>query len=101
MLSTRPAQECGEETRHVPDPTEGRIDPIEVALPRQPPNQGDAPMAEDIKHEADSYAHSALSKVSVRHRTFVALAVCATIGVGGMTLAQHARKGQGKVTRPS
>ena len=58
-------------------------------------------MAEDIKHGADSYAHSALSKVSVRHRTFVALAVCTTIGVGGMTLAQHAGKGQVKVTQLS
>jgi quercetin dioxygenase-like cupin family protein len=35
------------------------------------------------------------------HRTFLALAVCAAIGVGGMTLAQHAGTGQVKVTRLS
>src|SRR4051794_23343570 len=34
-------------------------------------------------------------------RTFLALAVCAALGAGGMTLAQHAGKGQGKVTRLS
>ena len=32
----------------------------------------------------------------VRHRTFLALAVCTAIGVGGMTLAQHTGKGQVK-----
>ena len=37
----------------------------------------------------------------VRHRTFLALAVCVAIGVGGMTLAQHTGKGQVKVTRLS
>ena len=34
-------------------------------------------------------------------RTFLALAVCAAIGVGGMTLAQHTGKGQVKVTQLS
>ena len=34
----------------------------------------------------------------VRHRTFLALAVCAAIGVGGMTLAQDTGKGQVKST---
>ena len=34
----------------------------------------------------------------VRHRAFLALAVCAAFGVGGMTLAQHTGKGQVKVT---
>jgi len=37
----------------------------------------------------------------VRHRTFLALAVCAAIGVGGMTLAQHTGKGQVKPTQLS
>ena len=37
----------------------------------------------------------------VRHRTFLALAVCVAIGVGGMTLAQHTGKGQVKVTQLS
>ena len=40
----------------------------------------------------------------VMHRTFLALAVFAAIGVGGMTLAQHAQhtgKGQVKVTKLS
>jgi quercetin dioxygenase-like cupin family protein len=37
----------------------------------------------------------------VRHRTFLALAVCAAIGVGGMTLAQHTGKGQVKSTQLS
>ena len=32
----------------------------------------------------------------VRYRTFLALAVCAAIGVGGPTLAQHTEKGQVK-----
>ncbi len=30
----------------------------------------------------------------IRHRTFIALAVCAAIGVGGITLARHTVKGQ-------
>ena len=34
----------------------------------------------------------------VMYRTFLALAVCAAIGVGGMTLAQHTGKDQVKVT---
>ncbi len=37
----------------------------------------------------------------VMHRTFLALAVCAAFGVGGMTLAQHTGKGQVKVTQLS
>lgn len=37
----------------------------------------------------------------VRHRTFLALAVCAAIGVGGMALAQHTGKGQVKSTQLS
>ena len=37
----------------------------------------------------------------VMHRTFLALAVCAAFGVGGMTLAQHTREGHVKVTRLS
>ena len=37
----------------------------------------------------------------VIHRTFLAAAVCAIIGVGGMTLAHHAGKGQVKVTQLS
>ena len=37
----------------------------------------------------------------VMRRTFLALAVCAAIGVGGMTLAQHTGKGQVKVTQLS
>ena len=41
-------------------------------------------------------------KISVvRHRTFLALAVCFAIRVGGMTLAQHTGKGQVKVTQLS
>ena len=32
------------------------------------------------------------------HRTFLALAVCVAVGVGGMAPAQHARKDQVKVT---
>ena len=34
----------------------------------------------------------------VMHQRFPALAVCAALGVGGMTLAQHTRKGNVKVT---
>ena len=34
-------------------------------------------------------------------RTFLALAVCAAIGVGGVTLAHHTGKGQVKVTQLS
>jgi quercetin dioxygenase-like cupin family protein len=34
----------------------------------------------------------------VRHRTFLALAVCVSIGVGGMTLAQNTGKGEVKST---
>ena len=37
----------------------------------------------------------------VSHRTFLAIAVCIVIGVGGMTLAQHSGKGQVKVTQLS
>ena len=37
----------------------------------------------------------------VRHRTFLALAVCVAIGVGGMTLAKHTGKGEVKVTQLS
>jgi quercetin dioxygenase-like cupin family protein len=37
----------------------------------------------------------------VRHRTFLALAVCVAIGVGGMTLAQHTWKSEVKVTQLS
>jgi quercetin dioxygenase-like cupin family protein len=37
----------------------------------------------------------------VRHRTFLAPAVCFAIGVGGMTLAQHTGKGQVKSTQLS
>ena len=37
----------------------------------------------------------------VRHRTFLALAVCFAIGVGGMTLAQQTGKGQVKSTQLS
>ena len=37
----------------------------------------------------------------VMHRTSLALAVCAAIGVGGMTLAHHTGKDQVKVTRLS
>jgi quercetin dioxygenase-like cupin family protein len=37
----------------------------------------------------------------VMHRTFLALAVCATIGVGGMALAHPTGKGQVKVTQLS
>ena len=37
----------------------------------------------------------------VRHRTFLALAVCVAIGVGGMTLAQHTGKGEVKSTQLS
>jgi quercetin dioxygenase-like cupin family protein len=37
----------------------------------------------------------------VRHRTFLALAVCVSIGVGGMTLAQHTGKGEVKSTQLS
>jgi quercetin dioxygenase-like cupin family protein len=41
-------------------------------------------------------------KISVvTHRTFLALAVGAVIGVGGMTLAQHTGKGHVKVTQLS
>ena len=34
----------------------------------------------------------------VMHRRFLALAVCAALGAGGMTLAQYTRKGTVKVT---
>jgi hypothetical protein len=37
----------------------------------------------------------------VRHRTFLALAVCVAIGVGGMTLAQHTWKREVKVPQLS
>ena len=37
----------------------------------------------------------------VRHRTFLALAVCVAIGVGGMALAQHTGKGEVKSTQLS
>jgi quercetin dioxygenase-like cupin family protein len=37
----------------------------------------------------------------VMRRTFLALAVCAAIGVGGMTLAQHTGNGHVKVTQLS
>jgi hypothetical protein len=37
----------------------------------------------------------------VMHRMFLALAVCAAIGVGGMTLAHHAGKGHVKVAQLS
>ncbi len=37
----------------------------------------------------------------VMHRTFLALAACAAIGVGGMTLAHHTGKGRVKVTQLS
>ena len=37
----------------------------------------------------------------VTFRTFLALAVCAAIGVGGVTLAHHAGKGHVKVTQLS
>jgi quercetin dioxygenase-like cupin family protein len=37
----------------------------------------------------------------VMHRTFLALAACAAIGVGGVTLAHHAGKDQVKVTHLS
>ena len=41
-------------------------------------------------------------KISVvMRRTFLALAVCGAVGVGGMTLAQHTGKGQVKVTQLS
>jgi quercetin dioxygenase-like cupin family protein len=40
-------------------------------------------------------------KILVMQRTFLALAVCSTIGVGGMTLAHHTRKGEVKVTQLS
>ena len=41
-------------------------------------------------------------KVStVRRRTFLALAACAAIGAGGMTLAHHTEKGQVKVSQLS
>ena len=38
---------------------------------------------------------------AVLHRTFLALAVCAAIGVDGMTLAHHTGKDQVKVTQLS
>ena len=37
----------------------------------------------------------------VMHRRFLTLAVCAVFGVGGMTLAQHAGKGQVRVAQLS
>ena len=37
----------------------------------------------------------------VMHRTFLALAVCATIGVGGVTPAHHIGPGNVKVTKLS
>ena len=42
-----------------------------------------------------------LYTAKIHTRTFLALAVCAAIGVGGMTLAQHTGKGQVKVTQLS
>ncbi len=42
-----------------------------------------------------------LYTAKIHTRTFLALAVCAAIGVGGVTLAQHTAKGQVKVTQLS
>ena len=42
-----------------------------------------------------------LCTVNMQTRTFLALAVCAAIGVGGTTLAQHTGKGQVQVTQLS
>ena len=39
--------------------------------------------------------------IVVRHRMFLALAVCVAIGIGGMTLAQHTGKGEVKSTQLS
>ena len=58
-------------------------------------------MAEDIKKGSDRQARSALPKDSVLHRTFLALTVCAVLGLGGMTLAHHTGKAHVKVTQLS
>ena len=42
-----------------------------------------------------------LYTAKIHTRTFLALAVCTAIGVGGMTLAQHTGNGQVKVTQLS
>ena len=42
-----------------------------------------------------------LYTAKIHTRTFLALAVCAAIGVGGMTLAHHTGKGHVKVTQLS
>jgi len=42
-----------------------------------------------------------MKNLVVMQRTFLTLAVCAAIGVGGVTLAHHAAKGQVKVTQLS
>jgi quercetin dioxygenase-like cupin family protein len=58
-------------------------------------------MAEYIKHGDDIFVHSSLLKKSLKYRILLALAVCAVIGVGGITLAQHTGKGHVKVNQLS
>jgi quercetin dioxygenase-like cupin family protein len=58
-------------------------------------------MAKDVKHGADMFAHLPRSKESVMHRTLLALAACAAIGIGGMALPQHTGMDQVKVTQLS
>jgi quercetin dioxygenase-like cupin family protein len=41
------------------------------------------------------------NRIKFLNRTFLSLAVCAAIGVGGMTMAQHTRNGHVKVTKRS
>ena len=48
-----------------------------------------------------SIGDSQMKIIILTHRTFLALAVCAVIGVGGVTLAQQTGKGQVKVTHLS
>ena len=48
-----------------------------------------------------SQLEKVLCTVNIHTRTFLALAVCAAIGVGGTTLAQHTGKGQVKSTQLS
>ena len=47
----------------------------------------------------NTYAHLKWSKEQVVHRIFFALTVCAAIGVGGMTLAQHTETRHVRVTQ--
>jgi quercetin dioxygenase-like cupin family protein len=56
---------------------------------------------EQMKSDAFTNRRFTMNVFLVRHRTFFVLAVCAVIGVGVMTMAQHTGKGQVKSTQVS